>query len=698
MTMHSRSTTSAPASAAFTLFEIAIALGLVSFAVVTVMLSFPAGLKAQQFARFRVIAATKAEEMVEAFNATANANPAIDTEAMKPWDVPVSYRSQAFDLEQRLSSHRFGIMPVPTDIARRLDSNGDEIQRLLDDGAYLYYSQPMATTNTEERNLVNANQTDTEAPNESQRLVFAILGYPQNNAVHILAKKNWPYYVPYPSPPTHSFLYNEFLPAGLNMTRFQWDYAYDRPVPQNESSNISWMLQSACVEEAWEHAHDPQGGDPDIRKVFFWQEGSDYYGFLPFMYGRYTGPADSATPYYWSTLPNQGVPSRGSLMRYVQAAYWYCVQKGIDPGTYDPGSPSTIPAGFDASPEPWKQVQAMRFLAHATACMTSFYPHSSGDSTIVGDPYLSDAGPGVPIPPVTLGGQAGPPNPIGLTDGKIRYYHERSLRMIMQFSAENPYDWRVPRPTQRAIMMDHPLLEYDLFSPPDSGKISGSNEDAAQWKPIPAQPVLHPGASWMYPAHQIDPSTSTSEWGQSSHFTLTAPFKPMDRCRQIVFWAADWHSYTDFETAPSAPVDASKYPFAAPHALTYSNWVAPAGSGAVYQFKDALGSATNPMCGLEWADDHLFSFRNPEKVLMFKESMSGKPSGHDVSSIIVMNDNAADRGLAGDAPDVFSGRFGADRNFNLRLDHGPLPTSARLRAIEVARFNYYDPRVPLTIR
>ena len=47
---------------------------------------------------------------------------------------------------------------------------------------------------------------------------------------------------------------------------------------------------------------------------------------------------------------------------------------------------------------------------------------------------------------------------------------------------------------------------------------------------------------------------------------------------------------------------------------------------------------------------------------------------------------------------LISGIFGADRNGNGRLDRGPVPRSVRLRAVMVARFNYYDMRVPCQIK
>ena len=61
------------------------------------------------------VASARYEEMVEAFNDTHNANPAIDTEAQDPWELPVSHRSQVWDLEQRLSAQAitFGSSRLP---------------------------------------------------------------------------------------------------------------------------------------------------------------------------------------------------------------------------------------------------------------------------------------------------------------------------------------------------------------------------------------------------------------------------------------------------------------------------------------------------------------------------------------------------------------------------------------------------------
>jgi hypothetical protein len=318
------------------------------------------------------------------------------------------------------------------------------------------------------------------------------------------------------------------------------------------------------------------------------------------------------------------------------------------------------------------EVNALRFLAHAAACLLHFGSGSSRGLVI--------------------------------SQATVDVLHENCMRLGMKFQASYPYDWGSPRPIQRALMMDHPLIEYDLGSPLLSGTIFGAGVAAQQWKPVSAQPIVHAGVNMDYPSltsfvpspPSLDPAAGTSIWGDPAHFTLTAPFEPAERCRQIVFWAVDWQSYEDFETAPSAPVDASKYP-----------------KGAPYPGRTFAGLMT----AIGFADSHQYVYRNPEKPILFNTDMSNLPTGTRApypipppgSSTPVVsvpgqigndNDNPSppDQGNGAAATDLFSGRWGADRNRNSLLDRGPVPKSVRMRATLVARFNYYDPRVPALLR
>ncbi len=645
---HDRSRTGARRSVqGFTLFEISISLLIIAFGVVSVMLFMPKGLQAQQQARFKVYASAKAMEMIEVYNSAHNANPAFEAEAPQPWDVHVTSRNTAPDLEARLSSFRFGVFPLPLEIARRVDSDGGTMARILDEGGYLYYSQPLATTGLNE-----AASGSAMPPNEAQKLVIGVVGYAQNNALYAFPWKAWPYYTAYPSPPAHgnhrdtstgSAGHPDRLPVGDDL----------RAVDQNGYAYL------------WENSNDA-----DVASVFLRKEddepGSPSYG-------------------YWH---HETAHNKASAVAYLQVALWYCGKKITDgsfsgsdfyAGTSGPPA-ATAPFYNGAVSRYWQQVLAMRFLSHAATCLTGYHTHAE---------LLL----GVEIPSVRIHDVDTPE--LLLTHDLIVSYHDQCLRMAMQFAASYPYDWGAPRPLQRATMMDHPLIEFDLGSEPLSGTIFGSGGVAArQWRPVTPRPITNLGRSFTYPSLPIPAGTfdplhpATTIFGNPDHSTLTAPFTPAERCRQLVFWIVDWQSYADFETAPSAPVDAGRYMKGAPIANRNLAWL-----------------MDNPGM-LDW---QLFGYMNPEKVIAFTQDSAvkatgtavpttGNSDGHSSFSGPSGAPGRAMQGTSATAKKIFSGRWGADRNCNAKLDRGPLPPSVRLRAIEVARFHFYDLRVPALIR
>ena len=647
--------------------------------------------------RFQLYAAAKAEEMVEQFSGAHSDNATTDSEGTDCWEAAVSYRSQAWDLDARISSHRYGIMPVPLELARRLDSDNDEIKKILDEGGYIYYSQPQASTSTEETGMATA------PPNEAQRLLIGITGYAQQNALHSLPLKNWPYLAAYPSPPLysvhmqHGWLPPEKLTAGPGY----W-HLYD--FPANAQDNKAYCWETACVPGV-----AIPGTDPDMQKVFDWPDPAtgEHYGYFPYACGRQI-ESDPKAPLGRTPLDAnvQGDwPTRTAAVRYLQAALWYCKKKGLPDSFWtDPhaGGIPTYELGT-SDDQKWKQVQAMRFLSHAATCLTSWYPLDAPGSA--DDLHTK----GVKISAVTwegvtggsLGGSGTSDPP--LTNALILYYHERCVKLIMDFAASFPYDWAVPRPIDRTLMVDYPLLQYDLFSPALSGTIFGTGGvTAQQWAPLSPQPIRNIGLGSTYPINQtssgrdklegtIQPGHPSNLMGDLDHYNLGLPFTPSERCREIVFWTADWQSYEDFETLPSAPVDASRYPISGPR-------MDPAGNP-----RDFNGR----MLDVIFVDPHLFCYRNPEKTELWFPGAAGLPAdlptGTDMTAQEILNGDgldghAADRGYPLDARKTFAGLFGADRNFNKRLDRGPVPKSVRMRAAPVARFNFYDSRIPCILR
>ncbi len=622
-------------AAAITLFEVAISLAMVATCVTSLALLFPVGIATQNLARYRLYAAAKAVDLVEAFNAVCNGDPCMDIEAFDPWDVPADYGTTMHDIEPRIATRRYGVAPLPMDIARRLDSTGDEIARILDEGGRLYYAQANAATGWWETALPRH-----APPNDIQRLVFAVDGHAQSNALFGFPWKSWPYHTNYPSPPMFFHHRDGFMRRDGSVE------------PDANRVVFGAWGRNAFRCYLWEETNDP-----DIRHVFqspypVDPDLSKNYGYFPYAYpaNPYTLPS-YANPGPCPTLPDADWAA--AAVRYVQATLWYCQAKGL-PSTF--WTSSTPMADFIAAPddELWQQVTAMRFLAHATACLTRWYP-----ATAV-----------IVVPSVLIAGDPTPATTI--TGAHIAAFQDSCKLLAQRFCARFPYDWAVPRSMEQSIMNDYPLLEADLFGPPLSGPLFGEpSRIAKHWRPLSPQPVEHIGVSTSYPSCAIDPGI----WGDARRFSLCAPFAAAERSRQLVFWAVDWQAYVDCETAPSAPIDASKYIRTAP----------------------MVGQSFASLLGGGYWDGHIFTFRNPEGVYAFTDSVAGTVTGADVSGLRGMTSND-DVAYAPRWKQVFTGSYGADRDFDGVLDRGVVPITVRMRAISVGRFNFYDPRVPCVYR
>lgn len=579
-------------SRGFTLFEVTLSLVLVTVGVITVAMMIPGGVKTQLMARYQIFAAAKALELVEAYNASHNANPAIDVEAPHAWNVHVSYKSQAPDLESRVSSYRFGLLPLPTAIAKRLDSDGDTIHRILSEGGQLYYSQPLVTTGFKE----NAVRAQGSAPNETQKLIVGIVGYPQNNMLWALPQKAWPYYSAYPAPPAH-------IKDGRTYPFIHFDF--------------------------------PNG----VGRGYVWEQANLDDADMTAVWNAYAAHQMSPTP------------DVNLAQAYVQAAYDWCVAKSVPLRAYD-GTTRLTDFATDDVTRRYLEVTGVRFMAHAAACRLRFGTSSVG--------------------------------PVAISTDSVRILHDNCLFLGMRFQASYPYDWGCPRPLQHAIMMDYPLIEYDLGTAPLTGPLSETTIQASQWRPVAPQPIRNIGRSFSFPVLPTDAPALSTIWGPTNHSTLPVRFAAADRCRQLVFWAVDWQSYEDCETAPSAVPDASKY--------------------AIGSVGGVEGRQGRPGF-MDWQQ---FGYRNPEKTIVFMTDMRSvatgtatPDSGSETTPSTAGNDwgnGAKDHGLRSPQRERFLGLWGADRNCNHQLDRGNVPASVRMRAVEVARFNFYDLRVPAVIR
>ena len=232
-------------SAAFTLVEVAFSLVILASAVTFTILILGGALRDQQLNRYRILAAAKATTLLEQFSQPQedfHANgPYLSYDASRgmenyfvpnsSWnnryttnyyssyrgavpamvgqmgmrlirDIPAMSVGGRYDLERIVGSNLGGCYPVPTPIARRLDSNQNEIQDLCDRGTKLFYFDPTERSGSNLAGAAVVGAGRNAATEDLQRLVFAIIGPPQQN---FLPSHPWmaPPVKLYPFPPSH---------------------------------------------------------------------------------------------------------------------------------------------------------------------------------------------------------------------------------------------------------------------------------------------------------------------------------------------------------------------------------------------------------------------------------------------------------------------------------------------------------------
>lgn len=648
----------------FTLFEVAVSLFIASFSVTAVLLIFPQGLRQLEIDRFRLYAAAMANQLVDVYGNADSGCVWTDNEAPRLWDIPVDRRINAPDLETKCATHRFGLMPLPREIASRLDTDGDEIARMLDEGGELYYVQPNIP------DIMRQDVLPVMPPNDLQKLVVGVVGSAQHNAAYSHPMKRWPYYAAVPGPPMHAL----------------------------RASNTWWNGRDAT-------GRQPSDLYSDSERYICWQSLGDQR-IAPVMraYRTYAMMPESPT--------RRTEKVRTALGGYIRAASDYaatCLEPEDLEWLFARHRPlssrfATVPTSRAA-----QQVLALNYLTHALQSLTRWHRLESSDDA-TGKP-VAGLKQGVDIAMEYATGQGGSTEPTlalpRITHDMIVNLAENCRFEYYRFTAQHPYNWSVPRPVEHATMMDYSLLELDLFSPPLTGPITlapGGTGLARQWRYMAPQPITGLpgdsrgpfGASLTYPMMSGEAIAETFRengppGGGESHYTLLRRFTASERCRELVFWMVDWQQYEDFETAPSAPLDASRYPKAAPGGVVNTRSFDEMMQG----WKDGGRPAIR--------DAHMPTYRNPEKNLVFLAPTSAEPTGTDMSDHLFKPGtmyHPPDFGPPGKGSfvEVFNGRYGADRNGNRRLDRGHLTRSVRLRAQQVARVMYYDARVPVKIR
>lgn len=223
----------------FTLTEIAVSMLVFAVAILTVLALLPTGYRAQSVSRQQVFAAGLAVTLMESFHHPINTSTASIGEgyanlfnsgsraALVGRGQPANWKTGAFspsrgwawfqretlppesitahDFERVLCNRINGLIPVPDLIARRIDSDGDEIKRILDEGGKLYYLDPGTVRGLKWGHKFDLGKTDStkgfRSDPEIHRIVIAVAGHPQQNAMLLDPLEVWPWYELYPFPP-----------------------------------------------------------------------------------------------------------------------------------------------------------------------------------------------------------------------------------------------------------------------------------------------------------------------------------------------------------------------------------------------------------------------------------------------------------------------------------------------------------------
>jgi hypothetical protein len=588
---------------AFTLFEVAISLLILSAAVLSLLLVFPVGIKAQQNARFQIYANSKVLEMITTFSNPSHLWWDVEEEAEKPGQCMLQ-NMIAVDFDRQMTAADIGLLPLPNDIARRIDSADDEITRIIDNGGRLYYIRAAAY----ETGFDNRGQDwwGSGTPLEAQSLLFGVVGHAQQNALPSHPCIAWPYYDFWPAPPQ------------------PWEYE-------------SWQLN----------------GWPGLAQL---------EALIPIMNGNlFNASALNGNPAGADLCISRAVTLAQAV--FTAAELDTTTARGVTTVTIKAPLPLPPPSWSTTDqnvfPKPWK-VLAARYLAVAATMRTS----SLNLPTVEQQNYAKAC-------------------------------HESSLAWVMRYVSTNPYDWGCPRPFNRSTCFDFPLLQYDLFpASSDPYKVielnnfngggDGTNDKSyriATGLPRGQRPANYGQAcgtySWNLPRWALSLSGTIglqmgglpqnkaavdNSWGDNDHFNLLKKFDAAERCRQIVCWAADWKSYEDFEIAVSGP---------------YSPAVS---------FYDSRGAVVTAERSLKPPDYYLSWSTVTRNVRV----PSGTYGGYRSSPDFFTSTQAFKEG--------WLGLYGADRNANGVLDRGPLPTSTRIRATLMGRYNFYDRRMIGSLR
>jgi hypothetical protein len=479
----------------FTLFEVSISLVLVTFGVVSVLMLLPHGLRAQQHARYQIHAAVQAQNIASLFANPSYKHYNVQVESEKLTNNSFMNRQTA-SLENLIADNSLGLAPMPEDIARRIDSDNNEIENIIGQGGRLYYNLPGG------------------AP---QRLVMGIVGYQQQNALPNHPCLAWPYWENHPCPPSPWQKKNwELNAAATQAGHHQW--------PGLAEFNALYSVMNSAT--------TPNQAFVTVAK---W---TDYKRAAQALVAAVAAETDSGLT--TETL-------YGGLVLHPPKPY---------PPKYlsDPLQRWDVPAGAAGNqlrrnmfPKPYV-VWAASHLAHAAAFGTGTVSGRTGGPTLEERNYARVTYEACRQWVMRYG--AADPNNWGagrhtaqmtawdtpilqydlFPDATFPVYSDTSSDPIVVPPDPPRFDtsWRV--------VASSPILDY------------GQARGAYGAKP--------PGSSLTF----LPPNKSNIDqsFGNPLNYHLARRFDATERMRQIVFWTVDWQTYEDFEEQPAAKHDSTQ--------------------------------------------------------------------------------------------------------------------------------------------
>lgn len=548
---------------ALTLFEVLISLVIVSIGALTLIALVSVGTRSQAKVRYEIHAGAAALSLLDGLHNpipapviglnTPDWRTSTTLSGGKPrLDVPPTPGTAAalrtsllfaapfqHDLERVTCSPTGLAIPLPPQIARRLASDGDEIQQVLDEGSSLYYLHPAGIRTITRSELAFGQLSTSQHQSEARKLVFAVRGHPQQNALPVHPWEHWPFYQVYPFPPQAVAVEKHGKERGVSLKVPDWPGDPDNLIVGGMSfthgyhgrnwAYFRWEEQQAGIDGPWSRgweAFQRLAGDARIdggRYLTPWKKSEEVDpeellgGYVPVQAMIYAGKLPTLAQrlnyldramHLWNqvcdvpaltcageTLPIEDStrwPVMGEQAEHVYAPGAYATYFDtraalIDPTPTTAGGPGLSDAQFPPHPT---QVLALSYLAHAAIMVASYRAPYDGLPIDVADPANGvPRHPEDPLYPVAKWPLLAVPLADWPTDPQTlatfmkgyrdfaRQAHEMSIRWAIAYARECPGDWGAPRPANSQVVTDQPLALFDLFY--DAALTTAAGPDAS---------------------------------------------------------------------------------------------------------------------------------------------------------------------------------------------------------------------------